>query len=163
MYNSLLLIRAKVRRFKKENNFLCYTTLMKSLLFVLLGVVLLGGLFFVIRPQQSSSPVIVNKQTEKSTSPTEKTHPQNSSFTLRVVNKKIIEGASTIRVKKGQMVIIHIISDEEDKLHVHGYDKSVALSKNELTTLAFRADIAGNFTFELEKAGVDLGTLEVQP
>lgn len=137
---------------------------MKSILFIVIGVVLLGGIFLVVRSEQNtSSPISSSNQIQRTTPTIEKTHPQNSSFTLRIANKKLIASPSTITVQKNQMVIIHIKSDEEDELHLHGYDKSVELSKDDLATLAFKADTAGRFPFELENAKAELGVLEVQP
>ncbi|MEO5888046.1 MAG: hypothetical protein ABIQ77_10300 [Anaerolineales bacterium] len=58
---------------------------------------------------------------------------------------------------------INVLSDEQDELYLHGYDKSVALEAGKESTLTFTADVSGKFTFELLRPGVEIGSLIVEP
>ncbi|HSX29737.1 MAG TPA: hypothetical protein VLE73_04225 [Candidatus Saccharimonadales bacterium] len=119
----------------------------KYIVFVVVAIAVLVGLFVLLRPKDSTQP---------STSATK-------SFVLVVKGKRLAEGPQTLTVKKGDVVAIAITSDEEEELHLHGYDKSVDLEPNKQATLRFTADKTGNFPYELEHSKTDIGSLQVQP
>jgi len=86
-----------------------------------------------------------------------------SVFHLEIREKKFTSTLSTLHVYQGDSVEINVMSDEQEELYLHGYDKSVALEAGKKSTLAFTAEISGKFTFELSGSGVEIGVLIVEP
>lgn len=104
-------------------------------------------------------PVVVNPPT---------INPQNNQtatkkFSLILKNKKIASESSILQVNQGDQVVMEITSDEDEELHLHGYDLSINLEKYKPAQLTFKANISGRFPYELEKSSTELGTLEVLP
>jgi plastocyanin len=116
-------------------------------LVVLLIVALLGGAWLYL----SSASDQTNSQ------------PTNKEFVLKVVEKKLVSGPSTLTARVGDTVTIKIMSDEDEELHVHGYDRSVDITPGTEASLTLLADTSGRFHFELEKSKTELGSLEVLP
>jgi hypothetical protein len=100
--------------------------------------------------------ILVNPTNTMSMQPTK-------TFELVVQNKKVISGGDTIKVMQGENVSIKITVDEDEELHLHGYNKMVNIEKGKPAMLEFVADKSGRFPYELEKSGTELGNLEVQP
>lgn len=72
----------------------------------------------------------------------------------------------TIKVKKGETVVIRAKASSTGEMHVHGYDKEVSLKPNEVVRVKFKATIDGEFPIEFHlPAGdhADVGTLRVSP
>ncbi len=126
---------------------------MKPIIFLIVAIVLLGGLFFLIKPQpqiQNITPAITPELKAKT-------------FEIVVKDKKVISGPETIKVTEGDEVVIKITANEDEELHLHGYDKSVDLEKDKPAELSFTANLTGRFPYELEKSKTDIGALEVSP
>jgi hypothetical protein len=71
------------------------------------------------------------------------------------------EGPVTVPVTQGARVALEVESDVQDEVHLHGYDLFADVAPR--GTLTFRADVAGVFEIELERAGILLARLEVAP
>ena len=84
-------------------------------------------------------------------------------FPLTIANKKITSGMTTLSVNKGDSVTLSILCDEDEELHLHGYDVSADLTANVPATLTFIASTSGRFPFELEHSKTELGAVEVNP
>ena len=84
-------------------------------------------------------------------------------FVLRIEDKKIVGGNSTLTVKQGDTVVLNITSDELEEFHIHGYDQSAELEPGVEATLTYTASASGRFPFELEKSKTELGAIEVLP
>lgn len=72
----------------------------------------------------------------------------------------------TIKVDKGQTVMIRATSTTTGEMHVHGYDKEVSLKPGEIVRVKFKATIDGEFPIEFHlPAGdhADVGILRVNP
>lgn len=135
-----------------------------QLIYIVLGIVLLVGLFFIVKPKQANNNQISTPATPiQSASPSASPKSNIKTFELVIVKKELTSGADIIKVEEGDEVTIYITSDEPEELHVHGYDKSVELMPNQKSQLSFTADKTGRFIFELEKSGTDLGAIEVSP
>ncbi|OGE09910.1 hypothetical protein A3A60_04940 [Candidatus Curtissbacteria bacterium RIFCSPLOWO2_01_FULL_42_26] len=89
--------------------------------------------------------------------------PSPKTFELVVEGKKLVSGPQTINVTEGDNITIKITSDQEEELHIHGYDNSVDLQKDIPAQLSFTANITGRFIYELEKSETEIGVLEVLP
>ena len=83
-------------------------------------------------------------------------------ISLTVRNGKVTGAARLVSVKKGSVVRLVVTSDVTDEIHLHTYDKSVAVAAGRSAALTFRASIAGTFEVELEKRGLRLTRLRVQ-
>lgn len=130
----------------------------KPIIFLVLAVALLGGLFFAFKPQKQ----VQNPPANQDVVPVI-TESKAKTFELVVKSKKLVSGPETIKVTEGDEVVIKITSDEPEELHLHGYDKSVDLEKNIEAQLSFTANLTGRFPYELEKSKTDIGALEVLP
>lgn len=134
----------------------------KSIVYIVLAVVVLLGLFFLFKPKQGAQAPQASTATQQATA---SATPESNTKTFELVVKgnKMESGPSTIQVNEGDEVTLKIMSDEEEELHVHAYDKSVDLVPNQQATLTFTTNISGRFPFELEKSKTELGVIEVQP
>jgi hypothetical protein len=80
-----------------------------------------------------------------------------------VRNVKPVGGVQDITVKKGDQVRFTVQSDSAQEIHVHGYDFHKNVPKNGSVSFSFPAKIDGGFVIELEKPGVQIASLKVQP
>jgi hypothetical protein len=74
----------------------------------------------------------------------------------------VVEGASRQRATLGQPVTIRVTSDVADEVHVHGYDKTVAVAPGRTAEVTFVANIPGVFEVEFERSHRQLFTMEVR-
>jgi hypothetical protein len=81
---------------------------------------------------------------------------------IRYAAGKVSGTAARVKVKRGSTVALVVTSDVADEIHLHGYDKSVDVTKGGTATLQFRATIPGVFEVELEKLKHRLVQLQVQ-
>jgi len=91
------------------------------------------------------------------------TAPQTKTFDLAVQNRKLVSGPSTLQVNQGDNVTINITVDEDEELHLHGYNLHIDLQKGIPSSLTFTATSSGNFPYELEHSSTEIGALQVQP
>ncbi len=131
-----------------------------NLIYLIIGVLVLLGLFYILKPKSTTPSVTISPSTESSTS-AQLSSPKT--FDLVVKGKKLASGSADLKVTEGDIVTINITNDESEELHLHGYDKSVTLEANKPASLTFSANLTGRFPFELEHSKVELGALEVQP
>ena len=84
--------------------------------------------------------------------------------TVRVRAGKPVGGVKRIEIEKGERARIEVrSSDTEDEVHLHGYDLSKQLPAGGRVRFAFEADAEGIFELELERAGVQIAELVVEP
>jgi hypothetical protein len=133
----------------------------RPLLFAAIGVALLGGLFWLLRPASTPAlPVLQSAPVAPAQDVATRAAPQ---FELVVRGRKLVSGPAVLRVQQDDPVIIGVTSDEAEELHLHGYDLKLELEPGVRGTLAFKADRSGRFEYELEHSGTELGALEVLP
>jgi plastocyanin len=72
---------------------------------------------------------------------------------VTVANGKVNPSGATIKVKAGQTVLFKVISDADDELHIHGYDKELELSPGKPASVKFTANMKGTFEVETHKSG----------
>jgi len=76
----------------------------------------------------------------------------------------IVQGSPrTLRFTEGDTIRFRVRAEQDDEVHVHGYDKLKRVSAGRTVTFAFPASITGIFEVELENAGLQLGNLRVDP
>jgi FtsP/CotA-like multicopper oxidase with cupredoxin domain len=83
--------------------------------------------------------------------------------TVTVVNGKPDGGVKTITYNKGDTVDLTVKSDTADEIHIHGYDLHKDVEKGGSVHFTFPASIDGKFVVELENAGEQIASLQVQP
>ena len=83
--------------------------------------------------------------------------------TVTVVNGKPDGGVKTITYKKGDPVDLTVKSDTADEIHIHGYDLHKDVEKGGSVHFTFPASIDGKFVVELENAGEQIASLQVEP
>lgn len=91
------------------------------------------------------------------------TQPHSIDVTIIVKNNKRVSGPSSITARQGDKITINIKTDRPDEFHLHGYDDKLELTAAKKATLMFAANLSGQFDYELEQAGVNLGKLRVDP
>ena len=128
-----------------------------------MAVVLLVGLFFLIKPKKSAQDLPNNSNQNTTTNSNTISASKNKTFELVVKNRKVVSGADLLKADEGDTVIIKVTVDEPEEFHLHGYDKSLVLEKDKQGELSFVANFTGRFPFELEKSKTELGVLEVSP
>jgi Cupredoxin-like domain len=110
---------------------------------VLISVLVLGGLFLILRPD-----------------------PPSASPTTRSLDLEIRDDGMSpeeVSVREGDRVIMSIDSDRPVEIHVHGYDLEREVEAGEATELAFEADLTGRFPIENHETETELGVLVVEP
>jgi len=83
-------------------------------------------------------------------------------ITVAIAGNTITPKPDIHRVRKGQTVRITVTSDRADEIHVHGYDKTVALEPGKPATVEFVANVTGRFEVETHKTAKQLFQLEVR-
>jgi FtsP/CotA-like multicopper oxidase with cupredoxin domain len=137
-----------------------------ALLFVVLGIAVLGGLFWWFKPEPEPAPLpAAAAPLSAPAAATEKTFgvPASRVFEVAVSKGRLASGPAQIQVHAGEMVTLHVTSDQDDELHLHGYDLHLSLRAGQRATLMFKAEHSGRFDYELHHAHLELGTLEVLP
>ena len=135
---------------------------LKQIIYIVIGLLLLAGLFFVFKPKPSSENSNSSNQAQPETSTTP-TPSKAKVFELVIQGRKVASGPQALSVIQGDEVTIKITSDEDEELHLHAYDNSVELKAGIQAELKLTASISGRFPYELEKSGTEIGVLEVQP
>ncbi len=74
-------------------------------------------------------------------------------FDISIRDRRVEGSASTLRVKRGETVLLRWRSDEAVSLHVHGYDLQANLSAASPKTIRFEATIAGRFPITAHEFG----------
>jgi plastocyanin len=129
----------------------------KKIIAVLLAVIVLGALFFVLKPQPKTTQNSEPTQTETGS------EPEIKAFALELRDGELVSGEATLKVNQGDQVRITLTASEHDEVHLHGYDKEMELSAGQPSELNFTADLTGRFEAELHHAEKPAFVLEVQP
>jgi N-acetylmuramoyl-L-alanine amidase CwlA len=93
----------------------------------------------------------------------DKTKTASGPQTVTVVGGKPEGGIKTLTYKKGQTVDLTVKSDTADEIHIHGYDFHKDVTKGGSVHFAFPAKLDGKFVIELENAGQQIASLQVEP
>ena len=63
----------------------------------------------------------------------------------------------------GDTLVITVIADKAEEIHLHGYDKHFEPAPGKPATITFVANDDGTFEYEIESSSTHLGNLQVQP
>ena len=79
--------------------------------------------------------------------------PAVHEFDISIRDRHVEGGMSTLRVNRGDTVVLRWRSDEAVSLHVHGYDLHANLSAASPGTIRFQAAVAGRFPITAHEFG----------
>ena len=135
-------------------------------IFAACGIALLAGLFVLFKPPgpiEAVAPAPTSPTAPVPAAPAPVAVTAVKVFELTVKDGKLESGPEVLQVSEGDEVVLRITVDKADDLHLHGYDLHAHLKPGVPSELSFKASRTGRFEYELHKAHVDLGALEVQP
>jgi hypothetical protein len=72
---------------------------------------------------------------------------------ITVANGKVTPSGATFKATAGQTVRVTAVSDTDEEVHVHGYDKQLPLSPGKPASVKFTANVKGTFEIETHKTG----------
>jgi hypothetical protein len=100
--------------------------------------------------------------TSTSGEPTTTAAPATPTIEVRVVGGKPQGGVRRERVQRGEALVLRVVADVADEVHLHGYDRSADVAPGRPAEIRFTADIPGVFEVELEQRRQKLVELEVR-
>ena len=115
----------------------------RTIALLLVAALVLGGLFFALRPDTSAED------------------PQERTVNLEIEGDTMTP--SEITVGEGDELTLRVNADRQVEIHLHGYDLEQEVEPGASATLSFEADQTGRFEIEAEGTGEELGTLIVEP
>lgn len=74
-------------------------------------------------------------------------------FEISIRDRRVEGTPSTLRVRRGETVVLRLRTDEAMSLHVHGYDLHVKLSPASPDATRFEAKVAGRFPITAHEFG----------
>jgi len=75
-------------------------------------------------------------------------------FAINIQDRRVVGGVSTIRVQRGETVLLRWRTDEPVLVHVHGYDIEANLTPDSPNVVRFVAAVAGRFPITAHQFGV---------
>ena len=115
----------------------------RSLILIAVIVLVLGGLFFLLRPDSPPGG------------------SQERMFDLSIEDGEM--SPAEISVDEGDSVTLRVSSDEPMELHLRGYDVEQEVEPGKKARLHFEADLTGRFEVEDHESESELGVLQVRP
>jgi hypothetical protein len=79
-------------------------------------------------------------------------------FDISIRDRRVEGGASTLRVMRGETVVLRWYADEAVSLHIHGYDLQVELAAATPQITRFDATVAGRFPIAAHEFGAAADT-----
>jgi heme/copper-type cytochrome/quinol oxidase subunit 2 len=69
-----------------------------------------------------------------------------------IAEGEVVGGPLELVVSLGEQVVIQVISDVDNEVHVHGYDLGFDIGPDQASEIRFVADVPGIFEIELHDA-----------
>ena len=111
----------------------------------------------------TTPPTATTVSTETATTPAPAAAPEPTVPTVTVTGGKPEGGVQKLAFTKGERVRFKVDSDVADEIHVHGFDLMKDVEAGGSVSFAFAAEFDGKYEVELEDAGVQIASLEIQP
>jgi hypothetical protein len=137
---------------------------------------LLVSLFVALRPEEdedtsttvptASAPATTTESPSTTSATRTTTAPKPpTTVTIRIVVRggRPVGGIRRAKVKQGRKVVLNVVADVADHIHLHGYDLLIDVAPGQPARIQFDATVAGRFEIELEDRGVLVAELEVRP
>ncbi|HEX5984531.1 MAG TPA: hypothetical protein VFY69_10025 [Solirubrobacterales bacterium] len=83
--------------------------------------------------------------------------------TIVVRGGEPIGGVAELEVGAGEDVRFRVSSDQEEEIHVHGYDLTQTVPAGGTVEFDFPADLEGIYEVEMEELGIQIAELRVNP
>lgn len=74
-----------------------------------------------------------------------------------------VGGVKELVFRKGDMIRFTVASDQPEEVHLHGYDVADDVAPDRAATFVLPASIEGIFEVELERSGVQIASITVEP
>jgi hypothetical protein len=97
----------------------------------------------------SPLPVISNPRPSQAS----ETGTADVTVEVTIADGKVTPNGTGVRVDRGQSVQVSAVSDVEESLHIHGYDKTITLPAGQPSAVTFLADQSGVFEIETHASG----------
>jgi hypothetical protein len=143
----------------------------RRLLYVVLAIAALVGLFVVLRPENDAGGAAGTRTVTTPTAEPAPVEPAStettSTATKPMVTRWLVdsrdEKLDRLTVPKDTQVRIVVIADVPDHVHVHGYNLMSDVAPGSPAVVSFAAKLPGRFEIELEDRGRQIAQLTVQP
>lgn len=83
--------------------------------------------------------------------------------TIVVRDGEPVDGIEELEYSAGEEIRFRVSSDEAEEVHVHGYDIAEDAPAGGTVEFAFPAELEGIYEVELEKLGVQIAQLQINP
>ncbi|WP_405983148.1 hypothetical protein [Streptomyces sp. NBC_00158] len=108
------------------------------------------------------APAPTGSPTAPATPAPQQTPPADRTVTIAVRDGKVLPSTGRTELKRGDRLALRVTSDRADTLHVHGYDKELALPAGQEAILVLTADRTGLFEVETHESRLVLTQLLVR-
>ena len=115
----------------------------RAAIVVLVAVLVLGGLFVLLRPEAPSGA------------------PHDRKFDVSVKGGEM--SPDEISADENDTVMLRVSTDKPIELHIHGYDVEQEVKPGREAEVDFKADLTGRFEIEDHESEKELGVLQVRP
>jgi hypothetical protein len=115
-------------------------------------------------PDSQTTPDHSGRGQESQTKTQTQAQPQEVPVrTIRVKGGQPVGGVKTLTYHNGDRVLLRVVSDADDVVHVHGFDVEKPVTPSEPARFDFKADIEGRFDVELHSSDTQIALLQVEP
>jgi hypothetical protein len=102
----------------------------------------------------TSAPVTTPTPGDGPSNTADPSHDQaDVTLNVTVANGKVNPSGATIKAKAGQTLLVTVVSDADEELHIHGYDKELELAPGKAQSVKFTLNMKGTFEVETHKSG----------
>ncbi|MFG2870271.1 hypothetical protein [Streptomyces sp. NPDC048338] len=116
-----------------------------------------------LRPGAAAAPTPAPAPTAASSAPSPSpTADPGRTVAITVTGTSVRPRPSRIELKKGDRLTLRVTADRADTLHVHGYDRELALQPGRPGTISLTVDRTGLFDVETHESGLVLTQLVVR-
>ncbi|MEU9417804.1 hypothetical protein [Streptomyces sp. NPDC048272] len=113
-------------------------------------------------PQASQAPRTPQSSESAQGPEATRTAEVDRTVAVAVRDGKVVPAPGRVEVGRGERVALRVTSDRTDTLHVHGYDKELALPAGQEATLILTVDRSGLFEVETHESDLVLTQLLVR-
>lgn len=112
----------------------------------------------------ATAPEPTTPETIESTpTPTPKPKPTTRQIVIVVDQGRPRGGIKRPTLEKGEKVVLIVRADVGDEVHIHGYERTKALTPGRPARIPLSATLAGRFEVELHHPDALLAVLEIRP
>ncbi|MEO6697798.1 MAG: hypothetical protein ABIR53_00220 [Paraperlucidibaca sp.] len=136
---------------------------MRNLLFALAAAVSLTALWFFLAPSAHVPSVLALVEAAEPMDHSEPATGINDADYSWQIQAGTVSGPQQIEVPEGEALVLAFLSDEDDEIHLHGYEQALRVSANQPATMSLTLVHSGRFELESHRLHRTLSILEVEP